>query len=289
MPLTPAVERRRDRCGLGGRDGGRVEHLGPRLGANAGSAVYDHQHGLWALYCRTGTRSYYQDAWDWCTEMQGGSLFATGSGSPFVPGGGDFHLLIPYMLDPDPAKVDCYSHEVWNPENLVGINSSCGAPAEQWGQRMISMASAYWMTGWRQPKRIIAADGELQLDRHQHQLRGGQSPLVPCDLRDSVQSGCDLLMVRDPRLPDWMHVIVHNARRIRGGGRLGLRDLSAMDHRRAGRCAVHGLAHRVAGVCEHLADGPGSSGRTSTTWPPSRRRTSCCTTTTSRPIPASRA
>ncbi len=115
-------------------------------GQQAGTAIYDHQNGLWAYYCRTGTRSWYQNAYDWTVAVAGGE--------------GGLHAnsvylqLIPYTVPATADHATYTNNAIFNPDLINGLNN--GGPAEQYSVRMISCVSGYWMTAWRQPIRHIS-------------------------------------------------------------------------------------------------------------------------------------
>jgi hypothetical protein len=140
-------------------------------GSNAGGAIYDHQNGLLAFYCRTGDRAWYQRWYEWAHTMNGDPLngITPAESHPdalpaILNQRGSAHLLLPAVLPHDHYAppdythryADCYQQDIWNPEPINGWNTSCGGPPEWFSLRHISLASAYWMSGWRQHKRISA-------------------------------------------------------------------------------------------------------------------------------------
>lgn len=123
---------------------------GPTSGG-PGGAIYDHVTGLFALYCRTGDRSYYQWAYDWAVEGMASTIISS-VGIARVT-----HTILPYVLPATQSPVDfCAGNSLYNPEGIPGTNDCGGFIAEHLSMRATSMASAYWMTGWRQFKRSIA-------------------------------------------------------------------------------------------------------------------------------------
>lgn len=129
-----------------------------RTGNRPGTAMYQHAMGKMAQYCRTGVRSHYQWAYDWCVEMMDSTIIDAG------PGGAGSLLVLPQVLpgiDVGPPEVDrrdtCLnSNEIYNPERLLGINP-CGYTIsnEAYSMRAPSLAMAYWMTAWPQFKRNL--------------------------------------------------------------------------------------------------------------------------------------
>lgn len=109
-------------------------------GANAGTAIYDHPTGLWALWCRTGNRRWFHEAYDWALLCDGDQKH-------------DLLSLLPYTLG---STGGCASEAIWNPEGLRGSNGSCGATNEQYSLRMRSMPTAYWLSAWEQPRLAVA-------------------------------------------------------------------------------------------------------------------------------------
>jgi len=116
-----------------------------------GNALYDHVTGLFAMYCRTGDRSYYQWAYDWAIEGMTSTIISS------VGAARATHTIMPYVLPLTQSPVDfCAGNSVYNPEGIPGTNDCGGFIAENLSLRASSMASAYWMTGWRQFKRSLA-------------------------------------------------------------------------------------------------------------------------------------
>jgi hypothetical protein len=127
---------------------------GIRDGTLVANATYDTPGGLWQLYCRTGNRTYYQWAYDWACEQKGSTVIHANAWPA--------HLATPYMIGPIVGgsgitpQADCSGNGTYNPEGLDGTNSSCGTMQENMSLRISSMAPSYWMTGWRQFKRLVA-------------------------------------------------------------------------------------------------------------------------------------
>ena len=123
---------------------------GVKTGSNAGAAIYEHAQGLWNLYCRTGLRSWYEQAYEWNVCFQDGGPI-TGA----IVHAGRFLMTLPYTLPTATATRPIVNEAIWNPENLAGNNDTIN-PAEWYSLRPLSCATAYWMTGWRQFKRHLA-------------------------------------------------------------------------------------------------------------------------------------
>jgi hypothetical protein len=117
---------------------------GVKDGASAGPDLRPRQRAF-ALYCRTGTRAYYQSAYDWRP------LPARGLATP----GGNYQLLLPPVLrNGGPWPVRTHPHGTRASERLD--TSTCGDTNEQNTMRVINMASVL-MTAWRQPKHTSPA------------------------------------------------------------------------------------------------------------------------------------
>ena len=114
-------------------------------GGKAGTAIYMHQQGLFAEWCRTGDRTYYQWAYDWAIEMADTTQFPAA-----------INLLTLSAATPDLAgHATCANNNIYNPELLIG-NNSCGfGQNEQYSTRWLMMATCYWIIGWRQFKRTL--------------------------------------------------------------------------------------------------------------------------------------
>ena len=138
MPLTPAT----NDAGPGPAWNTAFETAWNTAGiadaTNPGTAIYDHVNALLAYYCRTGTRSWYQYAWDWATALAGD--MAT-----------DLQTLA-YTLPTSPTA-SCTNNAIWNPEDIIGVNGSCGTMNEAYSMRHVTNAVSYWLTAWRQPIR----------------------------------------------------------------------------------------------------------------------------------------
>ena len=166
-PLTPAV----NDTGLGDAWSDQAVfgwgQSGVADGSNAGGAIYDHQNGLLQFYCRTGARIWYQRWYDWANSLDHdprSGIWSPTSTPPALEG--QYQLLLPYVLPRhtpgyappyDYDMNDCTGNGQWNSEPITtGFNSSCGGPSEWFSLRHISSASSYWMSAWRQHKRILA-------------------------------------------------------------------------------------------------------------------------------------
>ena len=138
MPLTPATNDAGPMPAWNTELEDAWADTGVAAGTQSGTAIYDHVVGLFGYYCRTGTPSWYQDAWDWAIALVGDK-------------GSDSHTLA-YTLPSDPIT-SCTNYAIFDPESIVGNNGSCGGMAEAYSTRHLTLAVSYWMTAWRQPIR----------------------------------------------------------------------------------------------------------------------------------------
>lgn len=135
-------------------------------GSAGSTAIYDHVNGHWNLYCRTGARIWYQRAYDWATAFHGESGIANNDSAAGLT---LMESLLPSAESspgvPQPVGA-CSDATQWNPQDLRNTisNGDCGNPNEAmgWG-RWISLASSYWMTAYRQFKRLIALNANFGL------------------------------------------------------------------------------------------------------------------------------
>ena len=109
---------------------------GVSSGTSPGTAIYNHVQGLFAMYCRTGTRSWYEAAYDWGLIFEGAQTNGWG-------------LKIDYQTSSDNTPTDI------NPEGLQGQNGSNGKPAEALAVRAGGNFAAYMFTAYAQPRRWI--------------------------------------------------------------------------------------------------------------------------------------
>lgn len=152
-PLTPKV----NDTGTDATWGAYAEsaYASPAIsqGNNPGTAIYDEVNGCWQLYCRTGNRLWYQRAYDWACGFHGEFPIDTFADSVTL-----MEALLPNSIITRPVA----SEADWNPEGLthvvpVGSDPDFGNATEAYGYgRWISLCSSYWMTAYRQFKRLIA-------------------------------------------------------------------------------------------------------------------------------------
>lgn len=115
-------------------------------GTSSGTAIYDHAHGCYTYYCRTGNLDWYEWGHQWAVKIDGP-----------IPGTSSASHSISATLTPQ-LNAACTNNETFNPELVAGsLNASnCIGPSEAYSLRIWSAVSGYWFSSWRQPMRYIS-------------------------------------------------------------------------------------------------------------------------------------
>jgi len=115
-------------------------------GVSSGGAIYDHSHGCYAYYCRTGDLDWYEWGHKWAVQIDGPE-----------PGTSSTSHSFSYVLT-DRDNSLCTNNDIFNPELIRGaLNAgNCIGPSEPWSLRIWSAVSGYWFSSWRTPMRFIS-------------------------------------------------------------------------------------------------------------------------------------
>jgi hypothetical protein len=118
---------------------------------NAGGAIYDHAHGCYAYYCRTGDLDWYEWGHKWAVQMDGAG------------GVGNSPLQAFSAVMSSNVNAVCTNNETFNPELIAGTYvlgnydpANCVGVNEAWSMRNWSAVSGYWFSTWRAPMRYIS-------------------------------------------------------------------------------------------------------------------------------------